>query len=76
MFVTLRAKTKTWQISAWSSLNCQIKRKAVQAEEVLTSSYVDVGGDENIKAATLRWYHGSSAKAKHLGKTQISMNKT
>lgn len=32
----------------------------------LTSSYVDVGGVENIIAATLRWYHGSSAKAKHL----------
>lgn len=30
---------------------------------------MDVGGVENIKAATLRWYHGSSAKAKHLRET-------
>lgn len=37
-----------------------------RAGGVLTSSKVDVGGVENIKAATLRWYHGSSAKAKHL----------
>lgn len=41
-----------------------------KGREVLTSSYVDVGGDAKIKAATLRWYHGSSAKAKHLSETR------
>ena len=42
----------------------------------LTSSYVEVGGEENIVAATLRWYHGMSAKVKHLEKNTVEKNKT
>lgn len=34
--------------------------------ETLTSSYVAVGGEAKMTAATLRWYHGNSAKTKHL----------
>lgn len=43
--------------------------KHQQRGAALTSSYVEVGGEEKMMAATFCWYHGSSAKEKHLRDT-------
>lgn len=76
-----RKNSKAWKwqkIRFSSKCGTTVVHSQNQAEEMrnnsgrssaLTSSYVEVGGDEKMMAATFRWYHGSSAKAKHLRDT-------